>query len=105
MLEKNYGNTMYQYMNCEKLQASTLIMYSNLADLLELKRRIKKLNGQSERLVKQKWGEAMNSKIKETQTDSLESLEKLFAGFDTDRYSKKNKNEYDWGKPQGREIW
>lgn len=47
----------------------------------------------------------MNSRVKETQTNSLESLEKLFAGFDTDRYFEGNKNEYDWGKPQGREIW
>lgn len=41
----------------------------------------------------------------ETRRNESETLEKLFKGFDTDKYFEQNKNDYDWGKPQGKEIW
>lgn len=47
----------------------------------------------------------MNNMPKEVHSDKSKSLEDLFKGFDTDRYFEQNKNEYDWGKPQGKEIW
>lgn len=41
--------------------------------------------------------------LKKTKEPS--NLEELFAAFDDEEYFKNNSNNFDWGEPQGKEIW